>query len=1704
MRSVQSAHLVLSPHAIAMASVHNEKKSTTESPLEQSIKQLYDEGKYLQAYRYLDSQGGVDALQGTSGRTLAGRLVSCLGAPRYGSSILLRTWRASHDADVLAYYVGMLVARRRNPIEGLKFFSELANKVTTPQGISDVASGEAFLWASVRDYVNADRAIKRAEDATPERPWLDVVRGQVAAARDDVDSSVQHFQIALERRPYYRPALEALAGTLIQLDRVDQARTLIIDASQRIESGDILLQLAYLERELSNYEVAFNYLQQAKKLLVLIERDRESPRSLMAFEATLSYYLNHYDQAILLARGSKQKFHETVADNVEKNRETGRRVVLDVGFTLQHEVTCVPATLSTLSKYWHQPIEHLDIAEEICYDGTPAHAERKYLEDHGFFCREFTLTWESAQQLIDAGIPFTQTLVGYSMGHMQAVIGYDSRRGVLVYRDPNVRYSGEVLAEELIEKMRSTGPRGMVFVPEADQQKIECLELPEHQLWTHNYRVSLCLAQHDRKGAVAAYKKLHEMVPQHRLTIHARGRIAAYDGDLRLLLKLTDRLIEMFPDDLNQWSVKLRILHQIGTRKDRLKVLNVLCEKPDCEVVYRHELVKELIDDPRQRPRIDALLRRCLRSNPIDAMSFSFIGSLLWRDRNREESLQWYRAAATVESREESHVQTYFAASRAVNRIDEAMQMLRHRFDHLKTRDGSPGRSLADAYDQLMQTQEAADVLKEALAARPEDGDLKLFACQFLNRNGRLESAKQYLDDALGSCHVSDWNSVAAGLALADNDFEKAREHLSEALKKSPLNVNYHQQMIGVLADSRGFEAAVAHLQSYIEQFPKNCDLRSLLVETSSQLGAERAEHEARKHLDLHPHDAWCWRELGFQLVEQRKWNEALEAAKQVQKIEPDAKENLFLLGQIFAGVGKNKQARDYYLRALGISVDYLAPFARLIQLCESKQERREVLLKYIQEAKRQVILGETLLMLQEQAASTFTLDETLSTLVEVRRIRPDLWQSWSALVRQLILMKKKDKALETAEAAVKRFPLVPEVLLELADVQLSLDRPQEERKTLDRALAIDSRNAWMLRRSAEAYRRSGEHKLERQSLERACQSEPRNVSHQGALAEFLWNSGDRQRAIATIKSAIEKEPRYEWGWDRLLDWSSIVGEPHSVVEMASTITELRPKSSAMWAQKASILSQFPEHGEETLHSINTALKLEPRAAELHEQRAIILANEGRFEEALAACKPRSIGSPYPLSLSARAAVIERQRGKTVQAIELMKRVVDRDEHYAFGWSQLSLWYQENNNIDSALKCAKKLVKIAPEAAASWATAAHCYHASDDREQAKANYKRSIEVDPSYLYGGQRLLELQSEDRQFADALETLGVIGVNLSDYEFKAREALLACQSGKMQRSFDALRESIGSNGDTKELLQDAVDAILCAGYAKQAQELFTREIEANRAKPPAYGVLVEILLREARLSDVEGLCDSVSAQSPEWIETVSAYLEALGNAQATERFVSFLQPRLALLRRHNATWTAIGRALESGGSHFATIQWMQDWQSRTGSEADSFLPLAISALSVGKSETLLDISDHVFTLPVTFVTDMIHILAGSALVMQNEPLAALQRIATVRPQILSDFYLALLTMLDTGCRLCIEMEQGMPWKEAWQHWRTLREEQAEQITHPLQQVIVDYCEIMLLRRHINLPRAWFRVWSVKRLQSKLRKEAQKKSAAILPLIS
>ena len=343
--------------------------------------------------------------------------------------------------------------------------------------------------------------IEAALTLQPERAWIWVEKSTVLECEDRHEEGVEAARRALELRPSFRPASQHLAYRLVQLNRDDEALAVLEKAADETESAAVLMQLAALHHELKNYDEARKLYDGIERFWPLMHLSKDGPKWLAARRADAAYYCGDLASATQYAKTADTPFFDRLAERLENPDLESKRVALPIKFVHQHHLTCAPATLSALSDYWSKPAAHLEVSEKICYDGTPAHSERRWAEENGFVAREFRVTWEAAIALIDREIPFTLTTIDPGNAHLQAVVGYDNKRGTVLIQDPGERHLAEFAADKMLEHYGSNGPRGMAMVPKELADRLEGIDLPEAELYDLYFQLELSLEQHRRDEA---------------------------------------------------------------------------------------------------------------------------------------------------------------------------------------------------------------------------------------------------------------------------------------------------------------------------------------------------------------------------------------------------------------------------------------------------------------------------------------------------------------------------------------------------------------------------------------------------------------------------------------------------------------------------------------------------------------------------------------------------------------------------------------------------------------------------------------------------------------------------------------------------------------------------------------------------------------------------------------------------------------------------------------------------------------------------------------------------------------------------------------------------------------------------------------------------------------------------------------------------
>ncbi len=1550
---------------------------------------MYGRGRYLDALELAEPLGPLTDWPGTRGRLLAGRMANNLGAPRLGRALHLLLFREdSTDWDVRFFYVWARFARR-GPLVAWQKMEAFGEPTADARDVTraDWLALKAHTLAMLRDFESADALIERAIDTAPDRPWVWVENAGVLEMEDRYEEAIESAQRALELRPFYRPAVQATAHALVQLNRDEDALELLTEASEKLQCGDVFAQLAALQTELRMYDDARLNLDQLEKYYPLSHYDRHRDKWLAARRADAAYFCGDVDEAVRLAKESDSPFHKHMIENLEKSDSGDQRVELPVPFVRQHHNTCGPATLSSITQYWQQPVDHLEVVEKICYDGTPAYSERSWAEENGFVAREFALTWESGKAVLDLGLPFTLTTVDPGNAHLQAVHGYDERRGSMLVRDPGERHTSEFLAEKMIEHYQPCGPRAMVMVPkqwlEGDVQsnrqpltdsrlgrqgqdvdraefaaKFNAIELPDAEFYDLYYQVEMALQRHDRDGARDVNNQMRALDAGHRLTIHARRAIAAYDADQPTMLACAEQLLNLYPKDVNVRMMRLSLLGDLGRRDERRERLEEICAQTDADPYFWHQMALELSSDARQYERATQLVRRSMRYRPLDDRGMSLLADVMWdRPEQRADALVLYRFAACLGERDENHARSYLLASRHLHRTEEAVKFLEDRFRRFGKQKSWAAQTLVWALEVLDRNSDALAVVDEALTKRPDDGELLLYAADFHSRYGGHDRARELLNKAKDNSHATAWMRSAAGIENNEGNLQPALEYWQNILAAEPLAPDANHMVAELTGDLQGREAAIAHLQAAIERFPHSYALHSMMMQWHAGTEAAEAEKAARAMLAAFPVDAYARRELAIALVRGRKWEEAQAETTLAYEMEPTHPLASFLQGKIHDAAGRTDQAKESLREAIRASIDYDAAVAALIGMCDTQAEREAELSFIYDQLVNQVTFGDGLLAYREYAGSTWRPEKIVSQLREARAQRPDLWQARSALVMQLLDMEQTDEALEIAQEASEQFPLLPRVWLDLSQVYQARCEAAGEIDALQKALQISPFYSEASRFLAEALQREGRLDEARAVIEKAIAGTPREVPNYGTLGDVLWAQGHHDEAIEQVTHAVTVEPGYEYGWFQLRNWTAHLERPDEVFNLLHDLTERRPQEPRSWRLLADALIETGQF-EEAIGALDHALEINRRDVDSHSSKAYVLVELGRFDEALAACRPEIFGDDPPIELRGRAAEIIARRGDFDEAIAAMRKVLADDPNYIWAWRQLTSWFFELQRLDEYFQAADEFVRAAPRYALAWGYRADANRARELRDDALRDYNKAFELDRSYTYAALSLIDMHLENSDPAEA-EAVLTAATDIPPDLTQGNQVRIDVARRKLDAAVENLDRLCQMPISDEDSLRMAIADMWDANYAEEAYDVLSKWSLDEKASPLVALVWVHAGTLLDRTGEVGRTIDRAAANTPQWHSAAQRYLQALGSVKAKGKVVKFLRKHAALIDADDATWAEAGDALYQCEDRQAAIDMLFAWPNR---EARPYMlfSLVLALWEVGRVEDAIKTGD------------------------------------------------------------------------------------------------------------------------------------------------
>ncbi len=1526
----------------------------------EELRRLYDCGLFRQAWSALESAGGVAENSADPERgVLCARLCSQLGFRDRARRILLRLRRRHPEHPIARHYFVWHLIELRGPLHTWAWLRERPSPQSeSPLRRADVLAQEAHVLALLRDFGRAFAKLEDAKELCPDLRWPRVAQVHCLALADRHAEALETAAAEFSQDPHCWHYALSRPEALLALGRDAEALRLLRAVAPCFESPALTATRVTIEMELENWDDALAALDHLKSIMPPKLEDGSASYWIQWIAARRADIAGERGELALAKEwagkaGGPDTFYGKFASRIEHPPERARQVRLPVGFTRQHHMTCAPATLATLCRYWGRPAEHVEIADAICFDGTSHHSQRIWAENAGWTAREFTVTPDVARYLVDRGLPFVLSTYFPGGGHAQAVIGYDDYRGALLLRDPNHRSRTEWVEEAGYADQAAFGPHGLVLVPGEEASRLKDVVLPDAEAHDLLHVLNSGLERHNRRAAEEALTRLEESFPGSRLTLLARYAVAAYDQQASAAAEALDRHLELYPSDVNRRLSRHSWRAIDAPYETRLAEWQSSLFPPISDPLLWIAFAQEIASDGRRRAEVQRWIGRALRRTMNGAAVH--LRARLLRDEGRmDDAVEWYRIASCLEEFREDYARDYFWCARVRGRDGEALTWLRGRVERLGKRGSSPYQTLGEVLVQLDRTSEALDVFEEGIRRRPQDVGRRVFTAEAFARAGQHARAKELLEDCSDGVRPAAWHAAMAAVAESENGPVAAHEHWERAAESSPLTTAYLEGLLRALEATGGQEAALSRLRETVGRFPHFRPHQRLAAEKIGASSPVLQEEFLRNYLRSEPDDAWAWRELAFALLLQNRADEAAEASREALAIEPQSPAALTAAAEAARQQGHRAAFVRDLRGALRQSIDYSYALRLLLDHCHDAASRLEALAFVRDEIIRQHTTGEAVELFAQLAAPHLPNEDLLEFLCSAHEARPDLWRSGITLARHLDHMGRHEEALDKARAVVRSFPLVRGPRALLVELLGRAGLGDEESQEIERALALDPGWTWFSLRKAIKLFEENHLQESLRTLDDVQQRAPGEAGIRCQRARILWEQGERQNAITEMSRVVECHPGWSEAWRALEQWGPENGDPDLALRLAGDGARRRPDDTRSWMILASLASGRGE-AEEELEALDHAIALDSSLLDAAEQKAFALWRAGRGEEALKEVTDARWGDPRPPSLRAVEAWLLRRGDRPDDARRILDTAL-RDDPTLYGARQWAIQWCIEDGEDGAAGHAEEQTRQFPNDSGAWLGLGSYCRRTGAIAKAREAFAQALRLDPKSnpALAGAVELELQQRDPNAAFAL--LDRHGRCLTPVDLAGYRLRIAVDQDNREDALAYLTKLVLCEGDGGTNFDDAARLLREKGWAKAGCDLILALLRPGEKIHPLTGRLVLLLNPKCR----NRVSSRLAAFPEEDAVARLVYVNFLNSCGQQEGAIEsrrtvlnrIVRQRSAWFRRDTLLWGVTGYARVSLGQMEAAAKWLADWTGRPDAEPWMINNLLVAQLALKRN--------------------------------------------------------------------------------------------------------------------------------------------------------
>jgi protein O-GlcNAc transferase len=232
--------------------------------------------------------------------------------------------------------------------------------------------------------------------------------------------------------------------------------------------------------------------------------------------------------------------------------------------------------------------------------------------------------------------------------------------------------------------------------------------------------------------------------------------------------------------------------------------------------------------------------------------------------------------------------------------------------------------------------------------------------------------------------------------------------------------------------------------------------------------------------------------------------------------------------------------------------------------------------------------------------------------------------------------------------------------------------------------------------------------------------------------------------------------------------------------------------------------------------------------AEAHSNAGVVLAGQGRLDEAVAAFR-QAIGiKPHSAEAHSNLGGALAARGRLDEAVEAYRQAIRIKPDYAEAYYNLGGALGAQGRLDEAIAAYRQAIGIKPDFGEAHYNLGIAFGSQGRLYEAVAAYRRAIEVRPDYAEAHSNLGGALARQGRLDEAVDAYGkAIGIEPDYAEAHSNLGLLLAAQGRLDEAVTAYRRAIGIKPDYAEAHSNLGNALLDQGKSDDAIAAYRQAI-------------------------------------------------------------------------------------------------------------------------------------------------------------------------------------------------------------------------------------------------------------------------------------